>query len=133
VQLRYRHGKGWERQHMKILQTMALATTMLGATASLGYCNFQSGSQLLDRCATVMTEGADKSDQAYCLGYIAAVADTFSCSIPLFDFYWKPSSQMTNGQLVRVVMNWLHDHPENLHFAASSVVANALQDAFPCK
>lgn len=113
---------------MKLFQTMAVATAMLGANANLGYCDFQTGSRLLEMCS------ADESgNQSYCLGYIAAMADTFSCDSPLMGFSWKPSSRITNGQLVKVVTKWMNDHPENLHYSASSLVANALQDAFPCQ
>jgi hypothetical protein len=37
------------------------------------------------------------------------------------------------GQLVEVVKKWLREHPENWHYGADSLVAAALQEAFPCR
>ena len=39
----------------------------------------------------------------------------------------------TSGQLIRVVHNWLEDHPEQLHIADGPLALVALQEAWPCK
>jgi hypothetical protein len=36
-------------------------------------------------------------------------------------------------QLARVVVKWLHEHPERLHEPISGLVKDAINDAFPCK
>jgi Rap1a immunity proteins len=36
------------------------------------------------------------------------------------------------GQLARIVVKWLRDHPERLHEPRSGLVLEALRDAFPC-
>ena len=39
---------------------------------------------------------------------------------------------VTAGQLLRVWIKWANEHPEDLHFEASSLVLNAYIEAFPC-
>jgi hypothetical protein len=34
--------------------------------------------------------------------------------------------------VVDVVRLWLRDHPENRHYGAPSIVAQALKEKFPC-
>ncbi len=36
-------------------------------------------------------------------------------------------------QLARVIVKWLHEHPERLHELISRLVKDAINDAFPCK
>jgi hypothetical protein len=61
---------------MKLFQSMALATTMLMATSSTGYCDFSlmNGTDLLDECSSLETDGI-----AHCFGYILAIADVSAC------------------------------------------------------
>ena len=40
---------------------------------------------------------------------------------------------VTVGRLARVVMKWLREHPEKLHYRASMVAYAAIYEAFPCK
>lgn len=40
---------------------------------------------------------------------------------------------VTEGQVARVVYNYLNDHPERWHKHADSLVFESLMEAFPCK
>ena len=125
-----RDGKGWEGQQMKLLQTIALATAMLVATTSAGLCGgFKDGSELLFQCAD--KDGSINS--AICLGYVSAMADASSCGQVVNGFSWKAPEEVSAGQLQKVVTKWLNEHTDSLQFVASGLVANALQDAYPCK
>ncbi|MBI5463130.1 MAG: hypothetical protein HY941_13170 [Gammaproteobacteria bacterium] len=42
-------------------------------------------------------------------------------------------SPVFRNQLRLVVIKYLRDHPEQLHYVASSEVMVALSEAFPCK
>jgi len=42
------------------------------------------------------------------------------------------SPQVTTLQTVRIVYNWLEDHPERLHEESFILILEALQEAFPC-
>jgi hypothetical protein len=41
-------------------------------------------------------------------------------------------ANVTVGQMQDVVENYLREHPENRHFTAASLIADALQRKFPC-
>jgi hypothetical protein len=69
-------------------------------------------------------------------GYVTGIIDTVTnlteskaLTISLFCV----PTQATIRQVTDVVKKYLADHPENRHFAASSVVMVALGEAFPCK
>ena len=70
----------------------------------------------------------------YCSGYIAAVADldNGTCS-PNDNSNFQLPSNSTQSQLKKVVLNWLNQHPEKLHFGAAGLVEIALSENFPCK
>jgi hypothetical protein len=115
---------------MKLLQTTALATTMLATTVSMGFCGgFKNGSELLYQCS----DQDGSINGAICLGYVTAMADASSCGQVVNGFSWKAPEDVSAGQLQKVVTKWLNEHPDSLHFVASGLVANALRDAFPCK
>jgi hypothetical protein len=46
--------------------------------------------------------------------------------------YCKPGP-VTVGQAIRIVVNYLEAHPEQLHESPRTLVNGALADAFPCK
>lgn len=86
---------------------------------------FISGSQLLEDCTAEV--------KAYCISYVMGVADSFDCDDPLSGYRWQaPQVGLKTSQVVRVVTKFLDEHPEKLHLLASSLVANALEQAFPC-
>ncbi len=41
--------------------------------------------------------------------------------------------EVTVGQITKVVVKYLKDHPEKLHLGAGLLTMTALKDAFPCK
>ena len=94
------------------------------------FAAFGDGNKLLEWC----NAGAHSEARNWCLGYIASVRDTHNS---MEDRGWI-SKQMcvpveaAAGQLVRVVLNYLEGWPAELHIAASSLVLNALGQAFPC-
>jgi hypothetical protein len=44
-----------------------------------------------------------------------------------------PHEAGSPGQLARVVLKWLRDHPERLHEQVTILTLDALKDAFPCQ
>ena len=118
---------------MKLLQTMILATAMLVATAGAGHCAFFSGSQILEECSVAEDDLAYFISRNTCVGYIEAVADVSHCGEDVLGFSWKSPEHVTAVQLVEVFTKWLNEHPEKLQYDAAGLVANALQDAFPCQ
>ncbi len=44
-----------------------------------------------------------------------------------------PTSSLTNEQFVKIFMQYIDRHPEQLSLSASDVMTSALQEAYPCK
>jgi len=60
----------------------------------------------------------------FCYGYVAGVVDMlYTVCLP---------DGMTRQQVIDVLTLWLRDHPEKRHLPASSLVAGALKEKFPC-
>jgi hypothetical protein len=68
-----------------------------------------------------------------CIGFINGVADSCDCSNDMHGFRWNSDEPgITVSKLRAVVEKFLKDHPEVLNKTAASLVAAALQEAFPC-
>ena len=68
---------------------------------------------------------ADVSDIASCTGFIhglMAVPNTIFC-MPV---------NVSGYQVMRVLVKYLQEHPEDLHLAKGELALDALADAFPC-
>ena len=72
----------------------------------------------------------------FCVGYISGVNDlhtTFIRSVACFDPPVFCNPQPTEiEQLVKIVVEFLKAHPEDLHFQGSVLTVSALKEAFPC-
>lgn len=72
-----------------------------------------------------------------CLGYIRAVSDAIQSSVnseagvPALFCIPGGEGGVTSGQVVKVVIKYLEDHPQDLHKDAAGLVMNALAAAFP--
>ena len=100
---------------------------------------FMTGISLLENC-----NGGTKA-KALCVGYIEGVLD-YDVTRQMWhgsdrkEEGWRPREfsicaayGITGDQTVKIVTKFLNEHPEELHSDASSLVALALMDAFPCK
>jgi hypothetical protein len=88
-----------------------------------------TGIELKQKC-----DAPDKSPSAmYCLAYMTGVLDTIrgldgSGNKKIF---CEPDT-VTGQQLLAMLRKYLTDHPERLHFAASSLVADMYAETFHC-
>ncbi len=102
------------------------------------------GNMLLRNCQIV--EKAEQSDAdafflQWCFGYIQGVIDNDDTWYGLMSYdknhthdkgkYCLPEEPMPYTQLARIVVKYLKEHPENLHWNGSALVHNALIKAFP--
>ncbi len=115
-------------------------TCHLGVYAS----HFVDGEQLATQCKTYVRvtdyslqtpTKADFAEAGKCVAYVQAVVDAYqnlrqSPLIPRRALFCAPD-EMTGDQAVRITLKYLDDHPEELHYAASSDVWTALHKAFP--
>jgi hypothetical protein len=122
----------------------ALGMLLFLCCGSYGQNNdFRSGNYLLTACTDAVkdNEGDHNRDRyriGYCSGFVTAMTesiDTLKHELPSGKAvpYACVPSQVTNGQVLRIVAKYLNDHPEDLHKAAYSLGLRALSDAFPCK
>jgi hypothetical protein len=83
--------------------------------------NFYDGNRLFQLCTSSVA-----SEQAVCLGYVIAVADTSrtrNCS----------PSTIKSGQLRDVVIQFLSSNPAHRHEDADTLVELAIHNAWPCQ
>ena len=99
------------------------------AVPTRGFASFQNGNTLWADCNG---KADDWFIKGYCAGYISSISDALDGNA--IDGYRAclPNG-VTIGQVQDVVVKWLRAHPEKRHFQAAGLVAQALEDAFPCK
>ena len=68
-----------------------------------------------------------------CYGYVTAIAEVARGSDGLYGHHVCLPAHTTRRQTVEVVNRSLDQHPEQRHYGASGLVAEALAEAFPCK
>lgn len=94
----------------------------------------ETGNELQTLCANAeVHDGSFNSGM--CLGYVVGVVEMHKTATEVLHakgMFCMPSG-VTHGQATLVVKKYLGAHPEKLHFAASSLVPVALQEAFPCE
>ena len=68
-----------------------------------------------------------------CVSYLAGVSDAVGGPEKGINGIKFCFPAMTNqGQLMEIVINWLNDNPQNRHSNASTLVAKALSEEWPC-
>lgn len=106
--------------------------------------NIIDGNMLLNECSFELKDNIPNSDsvglahRAFCIGYLSGVKNLGSLYAawiqgtqkkPLFCTPYE----VTTGQIIRVVVKFLNDHPERLHEHALFMVVDAMGQAFPCE
>ena len=109
------------------------------------FASLTNGNDLLEKCKDVFSESAltvaptvtESMNAGYCIGYFAGVTET--------ETFWsevEPAGKIkhycfpegvTQGEVYRIVKKWLDSNPDKLHFAAETIIHNALVSSFPCK
>lgn len=106
----------------------ALAVPNVRTSAGLVTESFVTGNYLREQCT------GDDIGQAYCLGYVVAIADALSAPGNTGLDGWRAClrPKQTAGHLKEVVTQFLQNHPEKRDFAAVSLIAEAYAVQFPC-
>ena len=74
----------------------------------------------------------DKDKFAMCLGYVLGEVDVMDGE-KYHNFCFKTPVGVTRQQLASIVKGWLKKRPDAHHFPAKLLVANALDEIWPCK
>lgn len=91
--------------------------------------SFQTGSELLEDCSANKEPG-----WGVCHGFIIAVGSSSDCQNSFMgEFYFSLPEGATAGQIKKIVIKYLNEHPEKLHLPAAPLAAAALSEAFPCQ
>jgi hypothetical protein len=76
---------------------------------------------LADKCKNWETSGSFNA--GFCMGYISGVSQLVDdCE----------EENVTRGQVIKVTLKYIDEHPEELDKPASTIVSRALLKAFPC-
>ena len=76
----------------------------------------------------------NSANQAYCTGFVIgalATSISFTDTHKLKRQFCVPRG-VTETQLTKIVAKYIREHPEKLHFTASSIVLSAVSMSFPC-
>jgi hypothetical protein len=104
---------------VKTVSAILASLLFLSPNIAFSTIIFETGNDLIEQCS---------QNQAFCLGYVAGVADALSASGAIC-----APKPVTVGQDVAIVMKYLNDHPERRRYSASSLAAVALGEQFACK
>lgn len=105
---------------------------------SLQSAKFYTGNKMLELCLAYVNETSFAKGNT-CAGYVAGIADVHNLFVLSANSsagmrrQWCIPDGVTTGQLERVAVKSLEESPEDLHMAASYLVAKAFGLAFPCE
>jgi hypothetical protein len=86
------------------------------------------------------TTSSDYQHFAACIGYMEGFIDGISEEIAFAHSIMgkEPpgpfclASEIENGQMIRVGLKYIGDHPEEAHYRTALLISLGLRDAFPC-
>lgn len=111
---------------------LAAAFSCLPLSCSVSQAGVMTGTDLLDICEPQPIDPAYRMKISECTGYIIGVSDTFDCKNKALGFNWDSARFNNQQKLVATVIEWMHFHPNYLHYQASGLVASALAGTYPC-
>jgi hypothetical protein len=117
-----------------LLSLLVILAVALSVTRSGAQIQNLSGNNLYRFCT------ADASDASLawgsaslCMGCITAIRDIMADGNPLFGKTACIPATVDMGQMVDIVKNEIHSHPERRHLSAVILVSRAFADDFPCR
>jgi hypothetical protein len=124
-----RSNKGQVMRWRMITDALFIATLATGM-ATCAKAASMKGDFLLQQCTSNTVEGG-----FVCLGYVLGYVDA--------TIVWKvnaggtsiciPSEDVTNQQIIDIVVKWLKNHPRDLNQAAGYLLKIILEETWPCR
>lgn len=109
---------------------IGLLALLIGVNTNAGVKGEYSNELLRD--CTAPLRGTFTS--GFCLGYLKGAAEMsrLRAKLPNLPTVCVPDA-LTVGQVRNIVVSYIEEHPEELHYASIALVNNALDEAFPCE
>jgi Rap1a immunity proteins len=129
---------------------LGVAVTLVWAMASVAPCRAQDGNQLLRACTDALryidnghqgTSIDDVVNSRWCLGYVGGLVDgyqwgsppaTTEGGLPHLSGLCLPPQGIPVEQLIRIVVQYLREHPRQLQAPRDRLAVVALRSAFSC-
>jgi len=140
--LNYELAKGIQSKMKKLALSIIVLFLFIASVTTSAKAEID-GSMLLQNCIEAVRYMQNKNAPSpnisavnFCVGYISGVNDmhtTFVRSVACFDppvFCNAPPADIE--KLVKIVVEFLKAHPEDLHFQGAVLTVSALKEAFPC-
>lgn len=109
-----------------------LPIVLISLFASPVWAAFENGNELHEACKNDQSfDNKSFFDSTYCAAYIIGVADVVATE-NVYGYKVCFPRNVSSGQVQDVVKQWLANNPHERHYTASSLVAAALSEAFPC-
>jgi hypothetical protein len=118
------------------ISTLGGVAALLLATTSPSQAEgiYYSGLLLLKYCTSETQQMTAQKlvDFGFCGGFISAVIGASRCGANIYGFSSDIPKTVTVDDLKVVVIKWLIQHPEKLQTSAEGLVAQALNEFYPC-
>lgn len=119
---------------MKGAMKTAMLTATLWVIATVAHAQtLDNGNMMIDGCAAAV-DPHDKTNalgQGFCLGVVTAVSGVASL-YPQALGICAPRG-VTNGEVARVALKYMQQHPEYLHEPFTLLTLAAMRRTWPCK
>lgn len=111
----------------------AVVAAVMSVSAGGARADFLTGNDLYAACTSGDAVAPIRLGRVFCNGYVAAISDASHPNNSIDGFSSCPGGQITLGQAVGVVVQFLAQNPAARHSEARKLTAAALAKAFPCR
>jgi len=101
----------------------------------------ETGNDIINLCGPMIrglsgdpADIAETLQASHCAGFVAGMNDMATVLMDLFErkLYCLPREGLELGQILRVFIKWLEEHPADLHGTARTLFIQSMRDNFPC-
>ena len=133
-----------------VLMLIVAAIVFPVASHGEGNSDFATGKDLLNACKALI-EGPESisnsslqakldwlSESEFCYGYVRGVVEwngyyeKWLENVLIKPIFCIGENQVEIDQLVQIAINYMNDHPEELHKKGIAILESAFSQAFPC-
>ena len=117
---------------MKALLCCAICAMCLGSALAYSGSDYLTACNLFLRARRGEAASSATLNIGICMGYTSGVLETAEVFGSLGTRLSCVPEAAENEQIIRVIVKYLEDNPQNLHRRAASLIQLALLQAFPC-